>query len=80
MTKKNTADVQSHPSAALTPEMMLRDALRDAGTYSAVVVIAMYAETDEVGVMWSTQTIERLAYMARVLDMAVTRMMGDDEE
>jgi len=72
------AVIANHPSAAPTPEMVLRDALGEAGTYSAVVVIAMDADTDVVDVMWSTQTIERLAYMARVIDTAVTQMMGEE--
>jgi putative lipoic acid-binding regulatory protein len=67
------AVIANHPSAAPTPEMVLRDA--QAGRYSAVVVIAMDAETDEVDVMWSTQSAERLAYLERALGVAVTRAM-----
>ena len=79
MTKSHMADVQSHPSSAPTPEMVLRDALRNAGKYSAVVVVAMDSETDEVGVMWSEQTVERLAYLERTLGVAVTQTMCDGE-
>ena len=80
MTKPHMADIANHPSAAPTPEMVLRDAKRDAGRYSAVVVIAMDSATEEVDVMWSSQTIERLAFLERTLGAYVIRAMFEFEE
>ncbi len=79
MTQTHSADIANHPSAAPTPEMVLRDALRDAGTYSAVVVVAMDAESEEVEVSWSTQTVERLAFLERTLGAYVIRAMFEGD-
>lgn len=79
MAKPHMADIKNHPSAAPTPEMVLRDALREAGKYSSVVVIAMDAKSEEVEVSWSTQTVERLAFLERTLGAYVIRAMFDGD-
>ena len=72
------AVIANHPSAAPTPEMVLRDALRDASNYSSVVVIAMDAKSEEVEVSWSTQTVERLAFLERTLGAYVIRALFEE--
>ena len=79
MTKPHMANIATHPSAAPTPEMVLRDALRDAVfQYSGIVLGAMDAKGEAMEASWSTQTVERLAFLERTLGAYLIRALFED--
>ena len=73
-----TAEIDNHPSAELTPEMLLRAALKNASQYSSIVLIMIDAATNEADVQWSSQAVERLVYLERVLAARITAEIFDE--
>lgn len=72
-----TAIVKNHPSSELSPEMLLREWVRDVDKYKGILIIGLTEEGATTA--WSHMTTAEITYLERSLGATITHEFFHDD-